>query len=93
MSRADAAPPRAHTHHARHTRYRAPHEPPKAGPRARAPHAKRAAKAPATCTAEAHVRSARSLSYAAEPCCAGECRIACATAFLSAYRVATCESV
>ena len=27
-------------------------------------------------TAAAHVRSARSLSYAAEPCCAGECRIA-----------------
>ena len=41
-------------------------------PRARSPHAKRAAKAPATCTAEAHVRSARSLSYAAEPCCAKE---------------------
>ena len=39
-------------------------------------HAKRAANAPATRTAAAHVRSARSLSYAAEPCCAGECRIA-----------------
>ena len=52
-----------------------------------APHSKRAANAPATCTAAAHVRSARSLSYAAEPCCAGEWRIACATAFLSASPV------
>ena len=34
----------------------------------------RAANAPATCTAEAQVRSARSLSYAADPCCAGEWR-------------------
>ena len=31
------------------------------------PHSKRAAYVPATCTAAAHVRSARSLSYAAEP--------------------------
>ena len=40
--------------------------------------------APATCTAAARVRSERPLSYAAEPCCAVEWRMACATAFLSA---------
>ena len=36
-------------------------------------HSKRAAYAPATCTAEAHVRSARSLSYAPDACIAVEC--------------------
>ena len=35
-----------------------------------------------TCTAAARVHSARPLSYAAEPCCAVEWRMACATAFL-----------
>ena len=49
-----------------------------------APHSKRAAYAPVTCTAEAHVRSARSLSYAPDACIAVEWRMACATAFLRA---------
>jgi hypothetical protein len=62
------------------SRPRAPPRPREGPQRARLTVAKRAANAPATCTAAAHVRSARSLSYAAEPCCAGEWRIACATA-------------
>ena len=40
-----------------------------------APHSKRAANAPATCTAAAHERSARSLSYVDEPCSAVEWRM------------------
>jgi len=39
---------------------------------------------PPSCTSAARVRSARPFSYAAEPCCAVEWRMACATAFLSA---------
>ena len=49
-----------------------------------APHLKRAAYAPATCTPAAHVRSARSLSGAYDACIAVEWRMACATAFLRA---------
>eukprot|EP00964_Phaeocystis_antarctica_P095076 scaffold61646_cov62-Phaeocystis_antarctica.AAC.8 len=49
-----------------------------------ATHSKRAANAPATCTAAAHERSARSLSYAPDACSAAEWRMACATAFFNA---------